>query len=51
MAQVSMTVNGKAASGVVEGRTLLSAFLRDTLQLTGLTSAATPANAVPAWCM
>ncbi len=35
MAQVSMTVNGKAASGVVEGRTLLSAFLRDTLQLTG----------------
>ncbi|WP_300029537.1 (2Fe-2S)-binding protein [uncultured Roseobacter sp.] len=35
MAQVSMTVNGKAASGEVEGRTLLSAFLRDTLQLTG----------------
>jgi carbon-monoxide dehydrogenase small subunit len=35
MAQVSMTVNGKAASGAVEGRTLLSAFLRDTLQLTG----------------
>lgn len=35
MAQVSMTVNGKAASGEVEGRTLLSSFLRDTLQLTG----------------
>jgi carbon-monoxide dehydrogenase small subunit len=35
MAQVSMTVNGKAASGTVEGRTLLSAFLRDTLKLTG----------------
>ena len=35
MAQVSMTVNGKSASGEVEGRTLLSSFLRDTLQLTG----------------
>ncbi|MFK7881129.1 (2Fe-2S)-binding protein [Roseobacter sp.] len=35
MAQVSMTVNGKAASGEVEGRTLLSSFLRDTLELTG----------------
>lgn len=35
MPQVSMTVNGKAASGEVEGRTLLSAFLRDNLQLTG----------------
>ena len=35
MAQVSMTVNGKATSGDVEGRTLLSSFLRDTLQLTG----------------
>ncbi|WP_027237161.1 (2Fe-2S)-binding protein [Leisingera caerulea] len=35
MAKVSMTVNGKAASGVVEGRTLLSAFLRDSLGLTG----------------
>jgi len=35
MAQVSMTVNGKAASGEVEGRTLLSSFLRDTLKLTG----------------
>jgi len=30
-----MTVNGKAASGAVEGRTLLSSFLRDTLHLTG----------------
>ncbi len=35
MAQVSMTVNGKAASGDVEGRTLLSSFLRDSLDLTG----------------
>jgi len=35
MTQVSMTVNGKAASGEVEGRTLLSSFLRDTLHLTG----------------
>ncbi|MEP4249049.1 (2Fe-2S)-binding protein [Tateyamaria sp.] len=35
MAQVKMTVNGKAASGEVEGRTLLSSFLRDQLQLTG----------------
>ncbi len=35
MAQVSMTVNGKAASGEIEGRTLLSSFLRDGLGLTG----------------
>ncbi|MGC3936980.1 (2Fe-2S)-binding protein [Roseobacter sp. EG26] len=35
MAQVSMTVNGKAASGDVEGRTLLSTFLRENLELTG----------------
>lgn len=35
MTQVSMTVNGKAASGDVEGRTLLSSFLRDSLRLTG----------------
>jgi carbon-monoxide dehydrogenase small subunit len=35
MAHVSMTVNGKAASGDVEGRTLLSSFLRDQLKLTG----------------
>ena len=35
MPQVSMTVNGKAASGDVEGRTLLSTFLRDQLGLTG----------------
>jgi len=35
MAQISMTVNGKAMSGEVEGRTLLSTFLRDTLELTG----------------
>jgi carbon-monoxide dehydrogenase small subunit len=30
-----MTVNGKAASGDVEGRTLLSTFLREHLGLTG----------------
>ena len=35
MTQVSMTVNGKAVSGEVEGRTLLSAFLREGLGLTG----------------
>lgn len=35
MTQVSMTVNGTPASGDVEGRTLLSSFLRDQLQLTG----------------
>ncbi len=35
MPQVSMTVNGKATSGDVEGRTLLSSFLRDQLGLTG----------------
>ncbi len=35
MAQVSMTVNGKPASGEVEGRTLLVQFLRDELGMTG----------------
>ena len=35
MPSVSMTVNGKAVSGEVEGRTLLVDFLRDTLRLTG----------------
>jgi carbon-monoxide dehydrogenase small subunit len=35
MTNVSMTVNGKAATGTVEGRTLLSSFLRDELHLTG----------------
>jgi len=35
MAQVSMTVNGKSVSGEVEGRTLLSTFLRENLELTG----------------
>ncbi len=35
MTQVSMTVNGKPVSGEVEGRTLLSSFLRDHLSLTG----------------
>lgn len=33
--KVSMTVNGKPASGDVEGRTLLSTFLRENLALTG----------------
>jgi carbon-monoxide dehydrogenase small subunit len=32
---VKMTVNGKAVSGNVEGRTLLVQFLRETLGLTG----------------
>ncbi|MTH98540.1 (2Fe-2S)-binding protein [Roseibium sp. RKSG952] len=35
MTQVSMTVNGKSVSGDVEGRTLLSSFLREHLSLTG----------------
>ncbi len=35
MAKVGMTVNGKEASGEVEGRTLLSDFLRVNLKLTG----------------
>ena len=35
MPSVSMTVNGKAVGGEVEGRTLLVDFLRDTLRLTG----------------
>jgi carbon-monoxide dehydrogenase small subunit len=35
MTKVSMTVNGRAVSGEVEGRTLLSAFLRENLGLTG----------------
>ncbi|MEL6999711.1 MAG: (2Fe-2S)-binding protein [Pseudomonadota bacterium] len=35
MATVSMTVNGKAVSGEIEGRTLLVQFLRETLGLTG----------------
>jgi carbon-monoxide dehydrogenase small subunit len=35
MAQVSMTVNGKPATGEVEGRTLLVDFLRGNLRLTG----------------
>jgi aerobic carbon-monoxide dehydrogenase small subunit len=35
MPKVSMTVNGKAASGDVEERTLLVQFLRDSLMLTG----------------
>ncbi|WP_170412740.1 (2Fe-2S)-binding protein [Ruegeria atlantica] len=35
MTKVSMTVNGKTVSGDVEGRTLLSGFLRDHLNLTG----------------
>lgn len=35
MTEVKMTVNGRAVSGDVEGRTLLSAFLRETLGMTG----------------
>ncbi|MEM6661045.1 MAG: (2Fe-2S)-binding protein [Pseudomonadota bacterium] len=35
MPNVSMTVNGKAVSGEVEGRTLLVQFLRETLGMTG----------------
>lgn len=35
MTNVTMTVNGKAVTGEVEGRTLLSSFLREDLALTG----------------
>jgi carbon-monoxide dehydrogenase small subunit len=35
MPKVSMTVNGKAATGDIEERTLLVQFLRDSLMLTG----------------
>ena len=35
MTQVKMTVNGKEASGDVEGRTLLVQFLREDMGLTG----------------
>ncbi len=35
MPRLSMTVNGKKASGTVEPRTLLVQFLRETLALTG----------------
>lgn len=33
--KISLTVNGMSVSGEVEGRTLLSGFLRDHLSLTG----------------
>ncbi|PIE10893.1 MAG: carbon monoxide dehydrogenase [Rhodobacterales bacterium] len=35
MSQVTMTVNSKPVSGDIEGRTLLSTFLRETLGMTG----------------
>lgn len=35
MAKVTMTVNGNSVSGEVEGRTLLSDFIRNNLNLTG----------------
>jgi carbon-monoxide dehydrogenase small subunit len=35
MPEVTMTVNGKPASGRIEGRTLLVEFLRENLVLTG----------------
>ncbi|MEP4194893.1 MAG: (2Fe-2S)-binding protein, partial [Aliishimia sp.] len=35
MSRVSLTVNGVESGGDVEGRTLLSSFLRDQLYLTG----------------
>jgi carbon-monoxide dehydrogenase small subunit len=35
MTKVTMTVNGKSVSAEVEGRTLLSSFLREGLGLTG----------------
>ncbi len=35
MSKVNMVVNGRSVSGEVEGRTLLSEFLREQLRLTG----------------
>jgi len=35
MPEVKLTVNGKPASGQIEGRTLLVDFLRENLGLTG----------------
>jgi len=35
MTEISMTVNGKSVSGSVKSNTLLSAFLREDLRLTG----------------
>ena len=35
MARVSMTVNGRRVSGEIQGRTLLSDFVRENLRLTG----------------
>jgi carbon-monoxide dehydrogenase small subunit len=35
MTKVTMSVNGKTVSGEVEGRTLLSEFLREGLKMTG----------------
>jgi aerobic carbon-monoxide dehydrogenase small subunit len=35
MTEVSLSVNGKSVTGDVEGRTLLSEFLREKLRLTG----------------
>ncbi|MBB5721238.1 carbon-monoxide dehydrogenase small subunit [Loktanella ponticola] len=35
MTKVTMTINGKEVSGDVEGRTLLSSFLREDLRMTG----------------
>ncbi len=35
MAQISLTVNGRIVSGEIEGRTLLSTFVRENLRLTG----------------
>ncbi len=35
MSEVSLFVNGASVSGLIEGRTLLSGFLRDVLGLTG----------------
>ena len=35
MTKVTMTVNGKAVAGNVEGNTLLSSYLREDLHLTG----------------
>ena len=51
MPAVSMSVNGHAVRGEVEGRTMLVEFLREHWVSPARMSAATQRNAAPASCM
>ena len=46
--RITVEVNGTSYERDVESRRLLVHFIRDDLDLTGTTSAATPATAAPA---